>query len=83
MNKQKLIGYYNKSGYAISNIINDEVYYTAGNSKLDSYHIVDPKSELAYNIKTIKKLCKITLDDMCKEYNAINLGVKYKKNNIF
>jgi hypothetical protein len=79
MNKQKLIGYYNKFGYAISNIINNEVYYTAGNSKLDSYHIVNPKSELACNIKTIKKFCKITLADICKEYNAINLGIKYKK----
>jgi len=78
MNKQKLIGYYNKFGYTIYNIINNEVCYTAGNSKLDSYNIIDPKSELACNIKTIKKFCKITLADMCSENNAINLGIKYK-----
>jgi hypothetical protein len=73
----RLIGYYNERQYQIFDL-DSNFEYCAGNSKFDSQGFLEPDNPDAVSLENMRDYCTVTLDNLCIEHKAENLGISYE-----
>ena len=72
---QTLTASYNRHGYVIEDNLDGEELYRAGNCKYESTTEVNPKSDAACDLRTIRSMALSTLKEECRDLGAVNGGI--------